>query len=447
MFSGITARRFARKVLTGTAFILCLITGSALLNTAAKAELLMLSGGPHAGPYLGVGIGTGSLTGRQFNATATEDVQGFGASDFQVVPVAGWKVSFIDMFVFGLETHISLATILSQRTDADTSSINMKRPFEYGVTGLAGYLVNNDGLLFGQGGYSRARTIILDGPKTDINGWIYGAGAETIVGDSISFRINWKHTLFEDPATTATNDEFEVAQDQFLFSLIYRFGGNESTGPRAGSNELKHGFQISASPGRSAGVMAESLEGAGSGQNDLQSDGYLASFAISYDFTLPNDRFVLGIGGSYSIADIEYENITDTLNAKVEQENDLQFFGRFGFKPTPSSMIYSDIGWTRGDIEVSRGGTAGGIQSPGTARATSVELEAKGLMLGLGMRLATDIDGMFVDVNWQYVRYETDGVEFGNSAPFTTATQDISSNRFTIGVGYSLSGILSKAFY
>ncbi len=184
--------------------------------TAASAE-------PFNGPYVGVqagwsqdDVGTPSTPAGDVTFDRSQDsVSGglFMGYDYKISP----------RVVVGAEAGVQVAADDSIVRDFGSTRVTMDPERSLDLTARAGYLVNDDTLLYARGGYTNARvkTSIEDSAgirsaSTNRDGWLVGGGAEHALSDNVSARLEYRYSDLGE-------GDGGFDRHQALFGLSYRF--------------------------------------------------------------------------------------------------------------------------------------------------------------------------------------------------------------------------------
>lgn len=135
---------------------------------------------------------------------------------------AGYDHKIGSNFVIGAEAgfNMGIDDKLTRRGAVDTI-VNPLHAFD--VSARAGYLINDNSLIYVRGGYDnmRARTTVA-GPdvsltsKDSYDGWLVGGGFERALGDKVSTRLEYRYS---DLGSGASNFD----RHQVLLGVAYRF--------------------------------------------------------------------------------------------------------------------------------------------------------------------------------------------------------------------------------
>ena len=186
------------------------------LGTAAQAE-------PFNGPYVGVQAGW-SQDDLGTPSTPLGDVAVDRSRDsFSGGVFAGYDVKVSPNVVLGAEAGLQVAA--DDRISRDTGSalvtVDPKRSID--LTARAGYLVNDDTLLYARGGYTnaRVRTAVQDAAglrsaSADRDGWLIGGGVERAISDNVSARLEYRYSDLGE-------GDGRFDRHQALFGISYRF--------------------------------------------------------------------------------------------------------------------------------------------------------------------------------------------------------------------------------
>jgi len=186
-----------------------LATGAA---SAATAE-------PFNGPYVGVqggwsqnDLGIPSTPQGILNVDRSADAASGGV-------YTGYDVKVSPNVVLGAEAGLQVGA--DDSITRDNVTVDPKRSID--LTARAGYLVNDDTLLYARGGYTntRVRTSVEDAAgirsaTANRDGWLVGGGVEHALSDNVSARAEYRYSDLGDGG-----GKFD--RHQALFGISYRF--------------------------------------------------------------------------------------------------------------------------------------------------------------------------------------------------------------------------------
>lgn len=188
---------------------------SGLSSAALAAE-------PFSGPFVGVqtgweqsDVGTASTPLGDFNSGRSNDVATGGV-------FVGYDYRLTPKVVAGVEAGISLSDSdeLVSTVAGRTVSIDAERSID--LSARLGYLVTDSTLVYARGGYSnvRAETALTSAgsrsDKSNLDGWLVGAGVERALSQRISTRFEYRYTDLGEG-----NGKFD--RHQLLLGVSYRF--------------------------------------------------------------------------------------------------------------------------------------------------------------------------------------------------------------------------------
>jgi len=137
----------------------------------------------------------------------------FLAYDYEVMP----------RVVIGAQAEFNIAASDDFAATGDAANVRVDPKYAFDLTARAGYLVTPETLIYLRGGYSnaRVRTSLITGSKTvsstaNLDGWTIGGGAERIITDHLSARLEYKYADLGEGS-----DKFD--RHQVLVGAAYRF--------------------------------------------------------------------------------------------------------------------------------------------------------------------------------------------------------------------------------
>lgn len=175
------------------------------------------------GPYVGVQAGWN----RGEIADATIEAQPLDAETSRDALVlggyAGYNYTIGDNFVIGAEAGFSGTVDDKIRAQSDGSAITLDPRYSFDLSARAGYLVNEDTLVYLRGGYANTRVRATlegaDGPSRfsdNLDGWLVGGGIERAITDTISARVEYRYS-------DLGNDGGTWDRHQALVGVSYNF--------------------------------------------------------------------------------------------------------------------------------------------------------------------------------------------------------------------------------
>ncbi|WP_324749238.1 outer membrane beta-barrel protein [Sphingomonas sp. LY54] len=186
-----------------------LATGAA---SSAAAE-------PFNGPYVGVqggwsqnDLGSPSTPQGIVNVDRSDDAVSGGV-------YTGYDLKVSPRVVLGAEAGVQFGA--NDSITRGNVTVDPKRSID--LTARAGYLVNDDTLLYARGGYTntRVRTAIeepagIRSATANRDGWLVGGGVEHALSDNVSARAEYRYSDLGDGG-----GKFD--RHQALFGISYRF--------------------------------------------------------------------------------------------------------------------------------------------------------------------------------------------------------------------------------
>jgi outer membrane immunogenic protein len=184
--------------------------------TAASAE-------PFNGPFVGVqagwsqdDVGTPSTPLGDVGVNRSQDSLSGGV-------FLGYDYKISPRVVVGAEAGVQLGADDSIVRDNGTSLVTIDPKRSLDLTARAGYLVNDDTLVYARGGYTnaRVRTSIQDSAgirsaSADRDGWLVGGGVEHALSDNVSARLEYRYSDLGE-------GDGGFDRHQALFGIAYRF--------------------------------------------------------------------------------------------------------------------------------------------------------------------------------------------------------------------------------
>lgn len=190
-----------------------LLGGVALVAVGAAPSLAQ---SPFDGAYVGVFTGYTNDDASAKSGTATAD---FDADGWLYGAYAGYGQTFGKIYLGG-EAEIGSADLSGSGTVAGLRS-KLDANESWGLSARAGYLVNNDVLLYGRAGWQRSNYDVTVGTGTskikvgdNVDGYRLGTGVEYAVTDNVLARLEYNYTNYDD-----TN----FKQNQIRVGVAYRF--------------------------------------------------------------------------------------------------------------------------------------------------------------------------------------------------------------------------------
>lgn len=169
------------------------LAAAAAVAFAAPALAQAAPAEPFNGPFAGVELGwQRDKADARFTSGGTTTTETGGVSGLRYGGFIGYDARIGTGGVIGLEVNASDSTA---NTDDDDGVGKIGRTFD--VTARAGALVAPTTLLYARGGYSNTRYIAdIDGDEFGVNrdGYILGAGLETMLGTNASARVEYNYS-------------------------------------------------------------------------------------------------------------------------------------------------------------------------------------------------------------------------------------------------------------
>lgn len=201
------------KRLVSSVAAVALVAG---FGTAASAE-------PFNGPFVGVQAGWNK---DKLGTPSTElgDVAIDRSRDsFSGGVFAGYDLKVSPRVVLGAEAGLQFGADddIVRDTGASLVTVDPKRAVD--LTARAGYLLNDDTLVYARGGYTnaRVRTAVADAAgvrsaSENRDGWLVGGGLERAISDNVSARLEYRYS-------DLSEGDGKFDRHQALFGIAYRF--------------------------------------------------------------------------------------------------------------------------------------------------------------------------------------------------------------------------------
>jgi outer membrane immunogenic protein len=185
------------------------------------------------GPYIGGYVGAGGVV-NELNGFLGGEIDGVGGEGGVYGGLIGFNYQLASQFVVGLQGEIG-GTDMETETSVLGGLFNLdaKPKTTASVSARLGYLATQDTLLYAIGGWSYAKYEVdisfLGGLATasfkeKYNGWHAGAGVETRLTDSLTGRIEYRYTQYNDEDwDTGGIIEIEPSTHVGTFALVWNF--------------------------------------------------------------------------------------------------------------------------------------------------------------------------------------------------------------------------------
>jgi outer membrane immunogenic protein len=125
--------------------------------------------------------------------------------------------------VLGLEAGVSAATKDRLERVESGATVTLDPKYSLELSSRAGYLIDPSTLIYARGGYANLRASTRqtgkDGvlqQRSNLNGWMAGAGVERLLTSSVSTRLEYRYSDFNGSGS-------DVKRHQVLLGASYRF--------------------------------------------------------------------------------------------------------------------------------------------------------------------------------------------------------------------------------
>lgn len=194
------------------------IVSAVAFTTAAHAE-------PFSGPYVGAEITHDSFEldsdDIDLGGGATASIDSLNGNGVGLGLYAGYDYLVSESFFVGGELNLNFSDAemkLGFDDGVDTQQARFQAKESYGISGRAGYKINNSTAIYGRLGWvdtkfkesQSVNGIKVFGDKHTNDGFLYGAGLQSFIGDNASIRVEYTATdygHFEDGAAGVTNNK------------------------------------------------------------------------------------------------------------------------------------------------------------------------------------------------------------------------------------------------
>ncbi len=206
-------------------------------STLMAFNMPATAGSGFDGPYIGAQIGFGKTSADSNYEPGTSGNTAFSSSNsmsgLNGGIFAGYGKIIKDKFWLGGELSYSRSSADYNASNSGVAiTLEQSQTFEASIR--PGYLVQDDTLLYGRLGFVKTKfdatatdgTNSFSGSET-LNGFRLGLGAEKIVKDNISLRLDGSYTNYEDysvsDATTQEKATLDAGEILFRIGTSFRF--------------------------------------------------------------------------------------------------------------------------------------------------------------------------------------------------------------------------------
>ena len=327
-----------------------------LLETPAAAP-----GYNWTGLYLGVGGGAGAsvyqiqvppLAGLDFNGVGAEGVFGELTVGYDYMLTQRMLVGVYADYRFGnIATTLDIGAPLGFNAD-------VTHDHGYDILARLGYLVTPSTLAYVLGGYSHQHfdlsTNIGFGLDWDSDGYVVGAGMETVLAGNWSLKGEYRYTEYsgEDFGLTGLLD-VTASNHTFHAGLNYKLGGGSSTS--AGYAPVAYdytGLKIGLAAGAGAVVREIGIPPlAGVVFNGIGGEGLFAEISVGYDWQMANN-WVVGVAADYRFSGISTDLSVGGLSASINDDHGYDLIARLGYKTDEATLVYGLAGYAKQHFEL-----------------------------------------------------------------------------------------------
>jgi hypothetical protein len=406
------------------------------------------------GFYLGAQVGAEQLnsddTGPRASGTRKEDdIGGLGASGG---PFFGYGKTFSKFYVGAeLEADFSSSDPSSSRKPGGRR-FSISKEHSFGASGRLGYVLDDNVLLYGRGGFVQTRFdtslstdtgATFDSDNAEISSR-FGVGAEIAATPNTFVRLDYTYTNYggygvqwTDSTITGT-DTFDNDETLFRVGLLYRFSSARPDEKKMLSRISRpsdfSGFYLGAQAG--ASQLTTNLTGPRASStakdDELGNTGFAGGPFVGYGRIF--NKFYFGIELEGNVADIEWvsrQEPGDRLTS-VRKKYDVSGVLRGGYLINPSTLVYGRLG-----VAAARFNTFLRLGDGRTFNQSDTQI---GLRVGVGGEVAAT-ENLFVRLDYIYTRYNDYDLDFSSTGQINSGNRRIDNfgneeMAFRIGAGY-----------
>jgi outer membrane immunogenic protein len=170
------------------------------------------------GPYVGAQIGWNQDKANLPNG-ATATVQKRDALVGGIY--AGYDHEVAKNVVLGVETGLQAGS--EDQIIGAGNAYTIDQRYSFDISARAGYVINNDTLVYARGGYTNSRVRLTDSTaglstqdSRNLDGWFVGGGVERKLLTNVSARLEYRYHQYD-------LDNGQIDRHQVLAGISYRF--------------------------------------------------------------------------------------------------------------------------------------------------------------------------------------------------------------------------------
>ena len=412
---------------------LALISFCAPTTQASAADLVdapaAAPGYNWSGLYLGIGGGAGAgvyqievppLGGLDFNGIGAEGVFGELTIGYDYMLTQRMLVGVYADYRFGnIATTLDIGAPLGFNADVTLDH-------GYDILARLGYLVTPSTLAYVLGGYSHQHfdlsTSIGFGLDWDSDGYVVGAGMETVLAGNWSLKGEYRYTEYSDEDFGLTGLlDVTASTHTFHAALNYRLGGGPS--PVAGYTPVAYdytGLKIGIAAGAGAVVREIGIPPlAGVVFNGIGGEGLFTEFSVGYDWQLANN-WVVGVAGDYRLSGISTDLSVAGLSASINDDHGYDLIARLGYKTDEATLVYGLAGYAKQHFELE------------TNVGFGLDWNLHGWIAGAGIETALN-DRWTAKIEYRYTEFEDNDFNTGGILVTQPSTHTVRA-----GISYKL---------
>lgn len=343
------------------------------------------SASPWTGFYAGIAFGAGGAFNRLDAGAPGLNLALHGAGESGVLGslYGGLDYQLTERGIVGLMAEATYAGFNGTATASSplaSAQVNQNSGFGWAVLARAGFLADAATLLYLAGGYAGQ---IVTTTGTDrvgatsaslstsnaMNGWTFGPGFETMLGNNLSAKLEYRYSQFGRQQIGSSGISMTPSTHAVRAGLSYRFGGLgvvSSPASFAGGYQRFNwtGVYLGGALGGGLGfAQASSRVGAVSAGFNGGSQGLLGGFLAGGDWQF-SPQALVGIMADYTFQGLSGgNNLASPLGSvyeTIDQNRQWSVMGRLGWLAVPSTLVYAAAGFSQLNIRATAGANVGG---------------------------------------------------------------------------------------
>lgn len=405
--------------------------GALLGIGSAKAADYSANSYDWSGVYIGAYAGAGAIVDEINVPSAGLNFNGVGGEGWLGGVMAGYNWQTGSNLLIGVQGEVGFNHLATTADIPGLFNLDAKQELVANLAARLGLLITPETLGYVIGGYSYSHyDVHLNAGGTPIsadenfNGFLVGAGIETVLAPGITGRIEYRYTQYggED---WGTGGALKVSPSTHTgtIGIAWNFGGGGHSHATPAADYLVAapnrwtGFYVGANAGAGAVVDEIEVPPLGLDLNGIGGEGLLGGILAGYNWQM--NTMVVGVEAGVGYDNLETQaRITGLGSISAKQGLVYSASLRIGTLLSPETLAYAIGGYSHSDYEVHVSGLG------------SFDQDYNGFHIGAGLETALS-QNLTGRIEYRYTSYSGEGWNTGGTLDVSPST-----HTGTIGIAW-----------